>query len=48
MSRHDGEHSLTFEAGGTTVAEEDLPDVLGAAFGRNPDGTTIGHPHAAL
>ncbi|GHA53084.1 hypothetical protein GCM10010330_00270 [Streptomyces tendae] len=25
----------------TTVSEEDLPDVLEAAFGRNPDGTTI-------
>ncbi|MEU0445607.1 hypothetical protein [Streptomyces tendae] len=24
-----------------TVSEKDLPDVLKAAFGRNPDGTTI-------
>lgn len=28
----------------TTVPEEDLPAVLEAAFGRNPDGTTIGRP----
>ncbi|MGI3199450.1 hypothetical protein ACRJ4W_14075 [Streptomyces sp. GLT-R25] len=28
----------------TTVSEEDLPDVLEAAFGRNPDGTTMDHP----
>ncbi|MFG2946237.1 hypothetical protein [Streptomyces adustus] len=28
----------------TTVSEEDLPDVLEAAFGRNPDGTTKDHP----
>lgn len=25
----------------TTVAEDDLPDVLEAAFGRNPDGTPV-------
>ncbi|MFE1904274.1 hypothetical protein ACFW96_11455 [Streptomyces gardneri] len=28
----------------TTVPEEDLPAVLEAAFGRNPDGTTVNHP----
>lgn len=28
----------------TTVPEEDLPAVLEAAFGRNPDGTTMDHP----
>ncbi|MGC9376591.1 hypothetical protein [Streptomyces sp. MH13] len=28
----------------TTVPEEDLPVVLEAAFGRNPDGTTTDHP----
>ncbi|MEU0649229.1 hypothetical protein [Streptomyces umbrinus] len=28
----------------TTVSEEDLPDVLEAAFGRNPDGTTMDGP----
>jgi len=28
----------------TTVPEEDLPAVLEAAFGRNPDGTTMNHP----
>ncbi|MYS77160.1 hypothetical protein GTY88_43070, partial [Streptomyces sp. SID5926] len=28
----------------TTVSEKDLPDVLKAAFGRNPDGTTMDHP----
>lgn len=28
----------------TTVPEEDLSDVLEAAFGRNPDGTTMNHP----
>ncbi|WP_031109899.1 hypothetical protein [Streptomyces sp. NRRL S-146] len=28
----------------TTVSEEDLSDVLEAAFGRNPDGTTVDHP----
>ncbi|MFD6326441.1 hypothetical protein ACFWOL_27070 [Streptomyces sp. NPDC058442] len=27
----------------TTVSEEDLPAVLEAAFGRNPDGTTMDH-----
>ncbi|MFI5963628.1 hypothetical protein ACIA8J_15790 [Streptomyces asoensis] len=26
------------------VPEGDLPDVLEAAFGRNPDGTTMDHP----
>ncbi|MEU5247749.1 hypothetical protein AB0G81_27260 [Streptomyces asoensis] len=26
------------------VPEEDLPDVLEAAFGRQPDGTTMDHP----
>ncbi|MFE3073555.1 hypothetical protein [Streptomyces sp. NPDC059247] len=30
----------------TMVSEEDLPDVLEAAFGRNPDGTTMDHPQA--
>lgn len=29
-----------------TVAEADLPTVLQAAFGRNPDGTTTDHLHA--
>ncbi|MFD6530948.1 hypothetical protein [Streptomyces sp. NPDC060184] len=29
----------------TTVPEEDLSDVLEAAFGRNPDGTTANQPH---
>ncbi|MEW2579450.1 hypothetical protein [Streptomyces syringium] len=28
----------------TTVSEDDLPAVLEAAFGRNPDGTTMDHP----
>lgn len=28
----------------TTVSEEDLPEILEAAFGRNPDGTTAGRP----
>ncbi|MFI8490475.1 hypothetical protein [Streptomyces rubrogriseus] len=28
----------------TIVSEKDLPDVLKAAFGRNPDGTTMDHP----
>ncbi|MGQ4425039.1 hypothetical protein ACN6LL_007695, partial [Streptomyces violaceoruber] len=28
----------------TTVPEEDLPAVLEAAFGRNPDGTIMNHP----
>ncbi|WUT32793.1 hypothetical protein OG392_04820 [Streptomyces sp. NBC_00691] len=28
----------------TTVPEEDLPAVLEAAFGRNPDGTTMTYP----
>ncbi|MFJ5934444.1 hypothetical protein [Streptomyces sp. NPDC093071] len=27
-----------------TVPKEDLPDVLEAAFGRNPDGTAAEHP----
>ncbi|MGW6735910.1 hypothetical protein [Streptomyces sp. NPDC055013] len=30
----------------TTVSEADLPAVLEAAFGRNPDGTTIDHVQA--
>ncbi|MEU4495933.1 hypothetical protein AB0F96_21360 [Streptomyces sp. NPDC023998] len=29
-----------------TVPEADLPAVLEAAFGRSPDGTTMGHPQA--
>lgn len=29
-----------------TVLEADLPAVLEAAFGRNPDGTTMDHPQA--
>ena len=29
-----------------TVPEADLPAVLEAAFGRNPDGTTMYHPQA--
>ncbi|MCX5174073.1 hypothetical protein [Streptomyces virginiae] len=30
----------------TTVPEEDLSNVLEAAFGLNPDGTTMNHPQA--
>ncbi|QIQ06095.1 hypothetical protein [Streptomyces liangshanensis] len=29
----------------TTVPEEDVPDVLEAAFGPHPDGTTLDRPH---
>ncbi|WP_409235609.1 hypothetical protein [Streptomyces sp. PA5.6] len=31
----------------TTVSEEDLPEILEAAFGRNPDGTAAGRPQAS-
>ncbi|MGK5732763.1 hypothetical protein [Streptomyces sp. URMC 124] len=31
----------------TSIPDADLPAVLEAAFGRNPDGTTVDHPQSA-